>query len=136
MQIDDAFEQFVNWRQSIGQRAQVRPLDDIGRFRRYAERLLWLVIGNVAAPGESLAVEVVEVCEAASGQEVAFDIGERPLDPAFRSGCPTLWAGNRKPRVRAKASISGAMTASAPEPAASRTLVLSMTQTGQMPSAE
>jgi len=33
-----------------------------------------------------------------------------------------------------KASISGAMTASAPAPAASRALVLSMTQTGQTPS--
>jgi hypothetical protein len=35
--------------------------------------------------------------------------------------------------VRAKAAISGAMTASAPVPAASSTEVLSMMQTGQTP---
>ncbi len=32
---------------------------------------------------ECLAVEVVEIGEAAAGQEIHFDIRERPLDPAF-----------------------------------------------------
>ena len=86
VQIDDAFEQFVNRRQGIGQRHKVRPLDDVGRFRRHAERLLGFVIGDVAAPGDRLAVEVVEVLEVASGQEIVLDIGEGTLDPAFAVG--------------------------------------------------
>ena len=44
---------------------------------------LGLRIGDVAAPGECLAVEVIEICEAAAGQEIRFDIRERALDPAF-----------------------------------------------------
>ena len=41
---------------------------------------------------------------------------------------------NLKPSVAAKASISGAMTASAPAPPTTITLVLSITQRGAVPS--
>jgi len=54
----------------------------------------------------------------------------RPL----RSEWPTRWAKKLKPRVRAKAAISGAITAFAPAPAAIITLVLSITQRGAVPS--
>ena len=86
MQIDDAFQQLVNRRQRIGQRHEVRLLDEVGRFRRHAERLLWLVVGDVAAPGDRLAIEVVEVLEVASGQEVVLDVSKGALDPAFSIG--------------------------------------------------
>ena len=42
---------------------------------------LWLATSRHQA--ERLAVEVVEVLEAAAGQEIVLDIGEGPLDPAF-----------------------------------------------------
>ena len=61
----------------------MRLLDDVGCFRRHAESLLRLVVGDVTAPVHCLAVEVIEVIEAAPGQEIRFDIRERTLDPAF-----------------------------------------------------
>jgi hypothetical protein len=52
------------------------------------------VIGDVAAPGDRLAVEVVEVLGAASGQEIVFDVATSPFhhdDPPFKTG-----SGNRQ----------------------------------------
>ena len=42
-----------------------------------------LRVGDVTAPVQRLAVEVVEIREAAAGQEIRFDIRERAFDPAF-----------------------------------------------------
>src|ERR1700679_3287045 len=61
----------------------MRPLDEPGRFRRHAQRLLRLVVGDVTAPVHGLTVEVVEVREAAAGQEIHFDIGEWSFDSAL-----------------------------------------------------
>jgi hypothetical protein len=74
------------------------------------------VIGDVTAPGDRLTIEVVEVLKVTSGQEVVLDVGKWALDSAFSVG------------------VADSVGASAPAPAASRTLVLSMTQTGQTPS--
>ena len=83
VQIDDAFEQLVDRRQYVGQRNEVRLLDDVGGVGRHAQRLLWFAVGDVAAPGERLAVEVVEIGEAPADEKIRLDIGERPFDPAF-----------------------------------------------------
>ena len=55
----------------------------ISGFGRHAEGALGLAVGDVVAPGQRLAVEVVEIGEAAAGQEIRFHIGERAFDPAF-----------------------------------------------------
>ena len=134
VQVDHALEHLVDRRQHRGQRLQVRLLDHVGRLGRHAEHALGFGVGDLAAPGERLAVEIVEVGEAAPGQEVALDIGEGALDPPLAIGmADPVGAEARSPGVRAKATISGAMTASAPRPAASITLVLSMTHTGHTP---
>ena len=44
------------------------------------------MIGDVAAPGERLAIEVVEVLEVTSGQEIVLDVGKGALDPALSIG--------------------------------------------------
>jgi hypothetical protein len=81
-----------------------------------------------------LTIEVVEVLEVTSGQEIVLDVGKGALDPAFSVGMADPVGAEPEAKGAAKASISGAMTASAPAPAASKTLVLSMMQTGQTPS--
>ncbi len=43
-------------------------LDDIGCFGRHTERPFGLLIGDVAAPGDGLAVQVIEVLEVASAK--------------------------------------------------------------------
>ncbi len=83
MQIDAAFKQLVNRREHVGQRNQMRLLDDVGSVRRHAQRLLGFAVGGVAAPGERLAVEVVEIGEVPADEKIRLDIGEGPFDPAF-----------------------------------------------------
>jgi hypothetical protein len=61
----------------------VRLLDDVGGLGRHAQRLFGFTVGDVAAPGEGLAVEVVEIGEAPADEKIRLDIGEGPLDPAF-----------------------------------------------------
>ena len=86
VQIDDALQRLVDRRQCAGQRLQVRLLDQISCVGGHAQRTLRLVVGDIAAPGQCLAVDIREVVEAARRQEVAFHIGERPLDPPFAIG--------------------------------------------------
>src|SRR5262249_34088117 len=47
---------------------------------------LGLLIGDITAPGQGLAVQVVEVGEAAPGQKVPFYVGELPFDSTFSIG--------------------------------------------------
>ena len=49
---------------------------------------LGFAVGDVVAPGERLAVEVVEIGEAAASQEIRLDISERAFDPTFAVGMP------------------------------------------------
>jgi len=73
-----------------------------------------------------LGVQVLEGAEAAPRQEVPFYISEGPLDPALSIRVAHAVGAESEARVRANAAISGAITASLPAPAATMTLVLSM----------
>ena len=61
----------------------MRLLDDVGGLGRHAQRLFGFAVGDVAAPGERLAVEVVEIGEVPADEKIRLDIGEGPFDPAF-----------------------------------------------------
>ncbi len=67
-----------------------------------------------------------------SRKEAPFDNGRQTLDMGVSSARPTSRALKHTPECSPKACISGAMVASGPLPATTRTLVLSMVQRGQV----
>src|SRR5262249_52447548 len=86
VEINHALQHLIDRWQDSGQRRKIRFLDEIGRLRRHAQRTLGLLIGDITAPGQGLAVQVVEVGEAAPGQKVPFYVGELPFDSTFSIG--------------------------------------------------
>src|SRR5215831_16096834 len=79
IEIDHALEDVVHRRQHAGQGLKIRLLHHVGRLGRHAEDALYFGVGDLPAPGERLAVQILEV------HEVAFDPGERPFDSPFSS---------------------------------------------------
>jgi hypothetical protein len=89
VKVNDALECLVHRRQNVGQRL-VRLLDQIGRFRRHAEHAFGLLIGDISAPSQRLAIQVFEALEHTRWQEVGFYIKEWPFDSTLSIGMTDL----------------------------------------------
>jgi hypothetical protein len=87
----------VDRRQDRWQRSQTGIFDQMGRFGGYvAERAFGFLIGNLAAPGQRLAIQILEAAEVACGLKVAFDIRDWSLDPTLSIGMSQLNRERRK----------------------------------------
>src|SRR5215467_11122447 len=64
----------------------MRFLQDIGRLGRHTEDALRLLVGDLPAPGERLAVQILEVDEGAPRKEVVLYPREGPLDSPLAIG--------------------------------------------------
>ena len=114
---------------------KVRFLHHVGRLRTHAQDLFRFGVGASVAPETGLGVQIGPVPEGTPGQEIALDVGERSFDPPLSIRMPDgRQARNSNPNKAPNASISGAIKALGPEPAASITEVLSMRQRPQVPS--
>src|SRR5262245_16851227 len=103
IEIDDALKDLIDRRQHARQRLKVRLLHYVGRLGRHAEDALRLLVGDLPAPGQCLAVQIVEVDERATREEVPFYPREWSLDPSFSIGMAEMMS----PKAEAQRARKG-----------------------------